>query len=410
MVTSSNLIDTPLPSPGDTHDVTVGAPEQPAPVTAGSAPAADTSGPVVDASIANQLARTFRWRRLPWHEQIKASRKANRRSASKTDSDVRIVSKSSETEPSDYISWLFTQCFLVSAVVHAGIFILLATLTYAMTVREGWALKVLPLRHAEHPLEIATHSVQMATTVRDHSTAGASAVTGGVHLPNADAMVGAMSLDEGTHTVVPGRTYLMGEALAILGDQGESQTQDPAEESGAEFFGVQAAGTKFVFVVDCSMSMQGAKWRQARQQLLQAVEQLSTHQSFYVIFFDRDSHLMFEPHKAEPELLPATEQNIVRLRQWTNSFRLGYDTEPFYSVRQALAFWPDAIYLLSDGDFSDPTAAYLRRNNVRHVDGELRMPAVAVHTIGLHNPGGRKLLERIARENRGTHRFVSDPE
>ena len=48
--------------------------------------------------------------------------------------------------------------------MHAGIFILLATLTYAMTVREGWALKVLPLRHAEHPLEIATHSVQMATT------------------------------------------------------------------------------------------------------------------------------------------------------------------------------------------------------------------------------------------------------
>ena len=416
MVTSSTTIDTDLPAGSVVHDGMTTELTSRASLSAESPPPTTTASPVVDSSIDEQLARTFRWRRLPWHEQVKARQRAKHRSASKQvaeqgqGSTFDIAAQLSEQEPAEKVSWLFTRCSLVSAGVHASIFAILATLTYAMTVEDRWALRVLPLTPGEQQIDIVSPEMQFQASLQGTASSGVSIVTRGVSLPDADAMVGAMQPDAGAHTHVAGKSRLVGETLAMLGDEGTGLTQDEAAEPGAEFFGVKAAGTKFVFVVDCSMSMQGPKWLQARQQLLQAVQHLGSEQYFYVIFFDRDSHLMFDPQEAEAELLPATEQNILRLRQWINSFRLGYDTEPFYSVRQALAFWPDAIYLLSDGEFSDPTAAYLRRNNFKHVDGELRMPAVAVHTIGLHNPGGRKLLQRIARENRGTHRFVTGAE
>jgi len=204
-------------------------------------------------------------------------------------------------------------------------------------------------------------------------------------------------------------------AGAAAGDASEKE-EAVDEDAGAQFFGVQAKGNRFVFVVDCSLSMVGDKWATACRELSASIDRLSPAQHFYVVFFDGKSHRMFSDRGYQKAMLPATEDNIRRLRAWLGAVRLGYNTSPCLSVMFALSLKPDAIFLLSDGEFSDPTAAKLRKHNrirshlprkdqPRVKDGS-PTPAVAVHTIGFRSLEGKKMLTRIARENGGTYRYV----
>lgn len=184
----------------------------------------------------------------------------------------------------------------------------------------------------------------------------------------------------------------------------------PAGEGTAEFFGVKAGGRKFVFVVDSSNSMEGQPFKQARQELLYAVKRLSSTQRFYVIFFDKDAVRMFErgEEEAEPRPLPATVANVRRLSTWVKEVETGPRTNPYDAMRYALEMNPDAIFLLSDGEFTDRgrTVEYLAEENI--VDDPLtgKRPRVVIHTIGFHSKRGEATLAAIAKAYGGTYRFV----
>ncbi|MEC9093352.1 MAG: hypothetical protein VX438_11635, partial [Planctomycetota bacterium] len=57
----------------------------------------------------------------------------------------------------------------------------------------------------------------------------------------------------------------------------------------AQFFGIQAKGKNFVFIVDSSSSMSGARWKNAVQELRSSLFSLQQNQKFYVIFFDHQT-------------------------------------------------------------------------------------------------------------------------
>lgn len=193
-----------------------------------------------------------------------------------------------------------------------------------------------------------------------------------------------------------------GGAGGLLASNGEG-------DDGAEFFGIRAGGQRFVFVVDSSRSMRGRKWTQACQELLRSVERLGPRQSFYVIFFDAEIHPMFSRRKPEPDLLPATEENFQRMKRWLPSIHFGPETWPAAAMRRSLSMSPDAIYLLSDGEFQDGTRPLLRSQNlVDDGDGQ-RKPRVPVHTVGFHSMACQASLLPIARENGGRFRFIPDP-
>ena len=115
---------------------------------------------------------------------------------------------------------------------------------------------------------------------------------------------------------------------------------------------------------------------------------------------------MFDLPAKEARFIVPTEANIARLKTWATNMPLGPDTEPLAAVKIACRLRPDAIFLLSDGEFKDKTALYLRRNNHRADDSGIKMPAAVVHTVALHNRDGQPLLERIAADNAGVFRFV----
>lgn len=177
---------------------------------------------------------------------------------------------------------------------------------------------------------------------------------------------------------------------------------------GTNFFGVRAGGRKFVYIVDSSHSMRGEKFATAQEEVLYAITQLSVQQSFYVFFFDQITQpMVLSPDKEPPpEPVPATRDNVKRASKWIKGVETGTNTHPYEAVKLALAMRPDAIFLLTDGQFSDngQTEQYLLINNV--LERPTKEPQVIVHTIGFWDLAGQEALQRIAQRNGGTYRYV----
>lgn len=179
---------------------------------------------------------------------------------------------------------------------------------------------------------------------------------------------------------------------------------------GTQFFSVRAGGKKFVYIVDSSHSMKGEKFATATEEVLYAINRLGSQQSFYVFFFDEITQPMKLPPEEESPKGPvqATKQNVKRASKWIKQVETGSNTHPFDAVRLALEMEPDAIFLLTDGQFSDngKTEAYLRMKNALDKPIKGRQNKVIVHTIGLWDLSGQEALQRIAEFNSGTYRYV----
>ncbi len=192
---------------------------------------------------------------------------------------------------------------------------------------------------------------------------------------------------------------------------------------GAQFYGIQAIGDRFVFIVDSSTSMQ-MKFAEAKRELEKAIRKLHPEQLFYVIFFDRNAERLrlgkwnkrrtrYSLHsRPEPNLVPASNENMNALIYWMNTIQLDSDTNPYTAVVYALrVLKPDAIFLLSDGEFNDngSTEAFLERENLTDDPTKTPLPKTIVHCVGFHSRRGEVTLKRIAKTHGGTYRFIEPP-
>lgn len=177
-------------------------------------------------------------------------------------------------------------------------------------------------------------------------------------------------------------------------------------DGAVQFYGIEARGNSFVFIVDSSRSMIGPKFESAKQELLYAVQQLSVRQRFYVIFFDGTTRRMSFQESGAPERepVPATRENIAKLAEWVANVPNGPWTNPAMSVQFALDMRPDAVFLLTDGDFTDrgATLNVLKKRN-RGAEGS----PIPFHTICLQSRKGEPTLKNIAKSYGGTYRYVS---
>ncbi len=144
--------------------------------------------------------------------------------------------------------------------------------------------------------------------------------------------------------------------------------------ANASFFGASAAGDRFVFIVDNSRSMVEGRMETALFELLRSVSAMKAKQSFYVIFQSDQAYEMYHPDPTS-ELVPATPQHKAQLQAWLTTIELCYGDAK--SLRDAVAraesLEPNAVFLLSDGDFStftrDRICATARPEYVLHTLG-----------------------------------------
>jgi hypothetical protein len=302
--------------------------------------------------------------------------------------------------------------WLVSLTIHLGLVLLLAVLIVpAQSKSRGTFLFAAASEMEEveffEPVKIEAVDVQ---TLQMTAAAVSSADVTSTSLTDA-ADLGAVSATLTPDEVDVPVSGEIGELFTGVGGRAMGSVLPSGADKSAQFFGVKASGRRFVFIVDSSNSMRGGKFDAAKEELMYAIRRLSKEQAFYIIFFDQNAERMLLPPSTEPELLPvpATAQNINRAQKWVDSVVNELRTDPYDAVKFAVEMVPDAIYLLTDGKFTDRglTERFLKDNNLIDDPLEGRRPKVVIHTICFWQKDGEETLQAIAKDYGGTYRFVA---
>jgi len=188
-----------------------------------------------------------------------------------------------------------------------------------------------------------------------------------------------------------------GREVVSSGGNGQPGKGLPGGAGVARFYGTEARGLRFVYIVDCSSSMTGPRFEKACAQLLKSIKALESNQSFYVIFFNATDYCQFYP-SVEKELTQADPQNIKRIERWVGEVVPNGFTDPSSAIYKALQLEPDAVFLLSDGEFE--------LDRVMQAMASVPNRTAPIHTIALESAAGEPMLFEIARQTGGNYRFV----
>jgi hypothetical protein len=212
-----------------------------------------------------------------------------------------------------------------------------------------------------------------------------------------------------------------------------------ANQDAIKFFGSQAYGNRFVFILDISLSMDarnGDRFKRAKAELIRSVSGLSPQQSYYVLLFSWQTVYMYdyqsryaysnkqqiaandprlEANDPQLEYVPATAENLQRLRYWLANVRLLSGTDPRRALSLAHSLQPDAIFFLSDGRFNRPakgrSEGWINKQEIPShatvAEGvKIALSDVPVHTIAYENPLTRAVMKEIAGITGGSSRYV----
>jgi hypothetical protein len=158
----------------------------------------------------------------------------------------------------------------------------------------------------------------------------------------------------------------------------------------ASFYGIKARGQLFLYVVDCSGSMDDQdRLERAKAELRRSVDALQSPQRFKVIFYnDRPVPMPGDLPK------PADYPSKTQLARWLPLVEPFGETDPRSSMALALAFKPDAVFLLSDGAFPEGTVEAVAR---------LNPGKVPIHCVDLANGQAGDGLRKIAADSGGKY-------
>ena len=165
---------------------------------------------------------------------------------------------------------------------------------------------------------------------------------------------------------------------------------EPAKPE-AEFFGISAEGNQFAYVVDVSGSMAGGKFEKAQQELLESIDGLEDHQKFFIVFFNTASH-----PQPKDGLIRATDENKYLVKKWVMQQVPSGGTDPLESIERAMKKRPEAIFILSDGNFDFSVVTAVETLNTQF--------DVPIHTVAFVVDA--HTLKQIAEENQGTYRHM----
>lgn len=156
------------------------------------------------------------------------------------------------------------------------------------------------------------------------------------------------------------------------------------------FFGVKAKGQFFVFVVDCSGSMgDDLRLYRAKSELKRTIARLQYPQRYHVIFYnDRPRPLAGG--------LPQSADSEARARSfaWLDAIDAEGGTDPRGAMDQALNLKPDAVFLLSDGEYPEGTDGAIAARNTDETP---------IHCVDLSTGAAGDQLQRIAAESGGRY-------
>ncbi len=185
---------------------------------------------------------------------------------------------------------------------------------------------------------------------------------------------------------------------------------------GATFFGLAAEGRRFVYIVDKSGSMStgwnatpgslsvgrssgDTRWSRAVDELVKSIAKLPTVARFQAYLYDSG----LSPPPWNEDWVPAGGRGRTRVQNWVSRIVPGGGTQPVDAIQSALRLQPppDAIFLLTDGEFPvEPALQVLQTMKEQGV----RCP---VHTVALGSQAGTDTLRELSRITGGRTRVVN---
>jgi hypothetical protein len=185
-----------------------------------------------------------------------------------------------------------------------------------------------------------------------------------------------------------------GEGIGVGGGSGG------AEGGGAKFFGVEARGARFAYIVDISGSMEGPKIVTLRRELSSSIDGLPENAQFMIYFFESQT----VPIGGRDKWMEAVAKNKNWAINIISRVEARGGTEPggAFSNAFGLSPKPDAIYFMTDGLFdagiADRVAAMNRKGK-----------KVPIHCIAFAEKGSEALMRRIAEQSGGTYTYIEGP-
>lgn len=147
---------------------------------------------------------------------------------------------------------------------------------------------------------------------------------------------------------------------------------------GASFFGLEATGRRFAYIVDISGSMNtldasGAftRWDQTRSELIRSISNLDEHAQFCVMLYSSNAIAIF----GQGNWTQANQSNKVLAARTLLGFNPNGGTKPLAGFEMVFDLDPttDAIYFMTDGLFDTEIPGQVRSLNRREL--------VPIHTI-----------------------------
>ena len=190
-----------------------------------------------------------------------------------------------------------------------------------------------------------------------------------------------------------------------IGDrEGGSLTTGTGGGGGASFFGLEAQGSRFAYIVDRSSSMRGEKMDRTRAELIRSVTGLMENGEFLVVFYSDAPEVL----GSRAVWRDASERSKADARRQITRIEPMGGTKPMGAFELVFGqrIRPDAIYFMTDGRFADDIPA-----RVADLNDSARIP---IHCILFGEPSRnsviadevRTMMRRIAGDSGGQFRHV----
>jgi hypothetical protein len=175
----------------------------------------------------------------------------------------------------------------------------------------------------------------------------------------------------------------------------------PGEKVRVSLFGLEAEGSKFVYVLDRSASTDGKLLESAKAEILASIEKIDdVHQFQLVVYNERPK--AFNPAGPNHQLAFGNAANRAEVKRFLATIEADGGTDHEAALSQAIRMRPDVIFLLTDGD--KPLLGDRQLARVDRIG-----PGIKFHTIQFGDGpqhGGRGWMGKLARQSGGEYKYV----
>jgi Ca-activated chloride channel family protein len=176
----------------------------------------------------------------------------------------------------------------------------------------------------------------------------------------------------------------------------------PSGMGKTSFFGISDKGTRFVYVLDCSASMDGYAIRTSKAELMASLQGLDVTQQFQIIFYNSKSWMMSIPGQKNSKLFWASAINRTKARQFIDSSPTDGGTNHMLALTKALRLSPDVVFFLTDAGEPSLTAGDLDRIK------KLNQNQSRIHCVEFgegSNLENGSPLKKLAHQNGGSYQY-----